>query len=349
MPLNGELKTEPAGVRIGAVDLGREVLVIAEIGNNHEGDVGRAEEMIGRAAEAGAQAVKFQTIVPESLVAPDQAARLAQLRRYALTPEDHARLAEAARRAGVLFLSTPFALEAVPWLDPLVPAFKIASGDNDFVALLEAVAGAGKPILLSTGMADLAAVETAKAVIESVWALAGRDPGLVLLHCVSAYPTPLAEANLAAIRSLAALGRPVGYSDHTLGVTAALMAVALGARVIEKHFTLSKTQSDFRDHRLSADPADLRELVERVREADALLGDGVKRLMPCERDTAQAARRSLAARRDRAAGHVLGLDDIAWLRPAGGLAPGHEIKLLGRTLRRAISAGERFTTADVDD
>lgn len=335
-------------MKIGHVDIDSEVLVIAEIGNNHEGDLALAEDLIGMAAEAGAQAVKFQTIVPEELVAPEQVARLAQLRRFALSADDHRRLAAAAHAAGVMFLSTPFSLSAVELLAPLVPAFKVASGDNDFVPLLEAVAASGKPILLSTGMADLDAVARAKAVIEnSRPSAAAAAPGLVLLHCVSAYPTPGAEANLAAIRTLATLGTPVGYSDHTLGTAAAVLSVGLGARVIEKHFTISKTHSDFRDHRLSADPAELRELVDRVREANVLLGDGVKRTMPDEKATAEAARRSIAAARSLPAGHVLRMEDLAWLRPAGGMRPGEEAALLGRPLTRAVGAGERFSPKDV--
>jgi N-acetylneuraminate synthase/N,N'-diacetyllegionaminate synthase len=335
-------------MKIGSVDIARDVLVIAEIGNNHEGDLTRALDMIGAAAKAGAQAVKFQTIFPEELVAPDQEARLAQLRRFTLSAEDHKRLAAAARDAGVMFLSTPFALAAVELLRPLVPAYKIASGDNDFLPLLKSVAATGKPILLSTGMADLGAVQIATRTIEETWSVDGHDPGFVLLHCVSAYPTPANEANLAAIRMLASLGRPVGYSDHTLGISAAVLSVGLGARVIEKHFTLSKTQSDFRDHKLSADPGEMKELVERVREANLLLGDGEKRCMTSERGTADAARRSLAVNRDLPKGHVLGSQDLAWLRPAGGLRPGSEAGVIGRALRKPAKAGSRIALEDIE-
>lgn len=334
-------------MKIGSVDIDREVLVIAEIGNNHEGDVGLAEELVHLAAEAGAQAVKFQTIVPASLVAPDQPARLAQLGRYQLDANAHRRLADAAQRAGVMFLSTPFALEAVAALDPLVPAFKIASGDNDFVPLLEAVARTAKPVLLSTGMTDLAGAAYGKAILERVWGESGVDPGLVLLHCVSAYPTAREDANLNAVRTLASLGVRVGYSDHTLGIDAPPAAVALGARVIEKHFTRSKTQSEFRDHALSVEPSELKEMVARIRAVEALLGDGRKRTMASETATAAAARRSICAARDLPAGHVLSPADLAWLRPAGGLRPGRESEILGRALARPYAAGERFSLEGV--
>jgi sialic acid synthase SpsE len=331
-------------MRIGAVDLGREVLVIAEIGNNHEGDFGRAQELVARAAAAGVQAVKFQTIVPERLVSATQAARIEQLRRYAFTYEQFGRLAEAARAAGVMFLSTPFDVESVRHLDPLVPAFKIASGDNDFVALLEAVAATAKPVLLSTGMAGVDEVRRACGTVEAVWRARGVAPGLVPLHCVSSYPTPAEAANLLAIPALAReTGCTVGYSDHTLGIDAAVLSVALGARVIEKHFTLSKTQSEFRDHPLSADPGELAELVRRVRVAETMLGTGSKALQPVEEAVAKAARRSIVARRDLPQGHVVAREDLDWLRPGGGLAPGREDLLVGRPLRRAVAAGEMIT------
>lgn len=336
-------------MKIGPVDLTREVLIVAEIGNNHEGDLDRAEEMIRRAAEAGAQAVKFQSIDPERLVAADQTARLEQLRRFALTADDHARLAAVAADAGVLFLSTPFSLEAVTLLDPLVPAFKIASGDNDFAPLLTQVATTGKPLLISTGMSRPEDIALAAARVRAAWAAAEcGDPGLALLHCVSAYPTPSSAANLRAILALPTYGAIAGYSDHTLGIEAAVLSVALGARVIEKHFTLSKTQSDFRDHQLSAEPQELAELVERVREADVLLGDGVKRIHDEEAPVAAAARRSICAARDLKPGEVVGPEDLAWLRPAGGLPPGSEGELLGRSVVQPITAGTALTLDVMD-
>lgn len=328
-------------MNIGAIDLSRDVLVIAEIGNNHEGDFGLATEMVHAAAAAGAQAVKFQTIQPERLVSATQTARIAQLGRYAFSRDQFAELAGIARAAGVMFLSTPFTPDVVPWLDPLVPAFKIASGDNNFTPLLAAVAATGKPILLSTGMTDLAAINQACQTIETVARTSGQPGEIALLHCVSAYPTPPEQANLRAIATLAReTGKVIGYSDHTLGIDAAVLSVALGARIIEKHFTLSKTQSEFRDHALSADPAELAELVRRVQLAQTLLGTGEKTLQEGEMPTAAAARRSIVARTPLPAGHLLVDADIDWLRPGGGLAPGQESLILGRRLTQAVARGE---------
>jgi len=327
-------------MRIGKLDLDERVMVVAEIGNNHEGSYGLAEEMIGLATAAGVDAVKFQTMVPERLVSPREEKRLAQLRRFQLSYEQFERLAEAARRAGVLFLSTPFDVDSARFLMPLVPAFKIASGDNNFFPLIDVVAQAGKPIILSAGLADLEDVRRTKTFIDGVWAKQGVDPGLAVLHCVVSYPTPTSEANLLAIRRLASLGVTVGYSDHTLGIDAAVLSVALGARVIEKHFTISKTHSGFRDHQLSADPADMAELVRGVRLAEEMLGTQEKRVLECERSLAVGARRSIVAARDLAAGTTLTWDDLDWLRPGGGLAPGQEWDLLGRRLACPVPRGE---------
>jgi N,N'-diacetyllegionaminate synthase len=328
-------------MNVGGIDLSREVLVIAEIGNNHEGSFELARQMILAAAVAGVHAVKFQTIHPDRLVSATQSARLAQLSRFAFNRDQFAELAAIAHAEGLIFLSTPFSPEAVSWLDGLVPAFKIASGDNNYVALLSAVAATGKQILLSTGMAGIAEIGEACRIIEKAAQESGQSVEVALLHCVSAYPTPPDQANLLAIATLAReTGRVVGYSDHTLGIEAAVLSVALGARIIEKHFTISKTQSDFRDHALSADPVEMAELVRRVRCAQELLGTGEKTLQPAEMQAVSSARRSIVARANFPTGHVLTDKDIEWLRPGGGLMPGQESAILGRRLLGPMARGE---------
>jgi len=333
-------------VNIGDCDLDSRVLIVAEIGNNHEGNFDRAIEMIAGAAEAGANAVKFQTIVPERLVSIAQPERIQQLRRFQFSYEQFERLAEQSRRNKLLFLSTPFDIESARFLNRLVSAFKIASGDNNFFPLLDVVARTGKPIILSTGLLALSEVATAKEFIEGKWSESGIQQQLAVLHCVVSYPTPSEEAHLLAIRSLQTLGLTVGYSDHTLGIEAAVLSVALGARLIEKHFTLDKNQSDFRDHHLSADPAELAALVRRVREAETLLGNGDKRRLPCEEPANQLIRRSIVAVRDLPAGATITWDDLAWVRPGGGLPPGQEALVLNRKLARAVGKGQRIVSND---
>jgi N,N'-diacetyllegionaminate synthase len=326
-------------MRIGEHDLDKRVFIVAEIGNNHEGDIARAHEMIARAAQAGADAVKFQTIVPEKLVSAKETSRLAQLAKFQFTMKQFEALAEAAKHAGIMFLSTPFDLDSVAALEPIVPAYKIASGDNDCFPLLERVAQTNRPILLSTGMLDLDGVARAKDSIESVWRLRDFNPGLALLHCVVAYPTPPGQANLGALRDMSGLGSTLGYSDHTIGNDSAVLAVALGSRVIEKHFTLDKNLSEFRDHKLSADPKDFADLVNRVRATEELLGTGVKRVMPVEEPALLSARRSIMAARDLPAGTTIAAADLTWLRPREGLAPGRKAELIGRRLTTAVRRG----------
>lgn len=330
---------------IDSFDIDRNVFVIAEIGNNHEGDVALAEEMVGLAAQAGAHAVKFQSIRPDELVSPQQTDRIEQLSRYQLSSEDHQRLADLAKQEGVTFLSTPFYLDAIEMLNPLVPAFKIASGDNNFQPLLEKVAESGKPILLSCGIADQNDVSAAQRVILNKWQENDICSFLVLMHCVSSYPTAPADADLAAIKRLQEIADLVGYSDHTLGVDAAVIAAGLGACVIEKHFTIDKNYSAFRDHQLSADPRELKELCERVALASEMVQPSGS--LRDSGSNEHAARRSIAARRDLPAGRVIGRDDITWLRPGGGFAPDEEDAVLGRTLERAVRAGDMFRPADL--
>lgn len=331
-------------MKIGRFDLDRDVLVVAEIGNNHEGSFDLAAELIGLASEAGAHAVKFQTFRTEHYVSRADAARFERLKRFELSFDQFAQLARIARGKGLLFLSTPFDLVSARFLDGIVDAFKIASGDITFVPLLEVVAFAGKPILLSTGMATMEEIRDAKAVIERIWRRKKIEQEVALLHCVSSYPVPEDQVNLAAITRLRrAFECTIGYSDHALGIEAAALSVAMGARIVEKHFTIRRDYSEFRDHQLSADPVEMAALVRRIHQVVALMGDGAKEPQQCERGAIAALRRSIAAAVDLPAGAILRLENLTWVRPGGGLPPGQEHLLLGRTLVRAVSAGEPIT------
>jgi sialic acid synthase SpsE len=327
-------------MRIGAFDTDERVLVVAEIGNNHEGDVGVARELVDRAAEAGADAVKFQTFRTDSYVSPRDVDRYARMQGFELAPGAFAELAELAHRRSLLFMSTPLDLDSVDVLSPLVDAFKIASGDVDFFPLLEKVAATAKPVVASTGQSDLDDVERVVDVL---------GPGIGLLHCVSSYPAPEEEVNLRAIGALAARfpDATVGYSDHTIGLDAAPLAVACGARIVEKHVTLARDFSSFRDHQLSLEPQQLQELVRRIRAAETLLGEPRKDVQPSEADARSAVRRSIAAARALPAGHELASADLIWTRPADGLRPGDEASLLGRRLRRDVDVGEHLRLEDV--
>jgi sialic acid synthase SpsE len=332
-------------VRIGDRELTGPPLLVAEIGNNHEGDPGVARELVEAAAAAGADAVKTQVFRTEGFVRRRDAARFAQLERFRLPDAVHEELAVLARERGLLFVATPFDLDSVAFVRPLVDALKVASGDNDFLPLLDAVGRAGRPVLFSTGLSEMADVRATKARLES----AGAAPdAIAVLHCVTAYPIAVERANLAAIGALASeLRCVVGYSDHTIGIETSVAAAALGAQVVEKHFTLRHDYSDFRDHQLSADPAELRRLADALRAVPGMLGEPVKRVLDEERALLAPVRRSIAAARDLPAGHVVALGDLAWLRPRDGLEPGREGELVGRTLARDVAGGDSILLEDL--
>ncbi len=324
-------------------------LVVAEAGVNHDGDLSVALQLVDAAAEAGADAVKFQMFQADRLVAagapkaPYQLETTAtdesqheMLARLELGADAHRRLAERASQRGLLFLSAPFDEESLRALVELgVPAIKLPSPDLTNPFLLEAAARSGKPLLVSTGMADLDEVARAMHVLRAAGA---RE--VVLLHCVSSYPADPREANLRAMRTLESkFGVPVGFSDHTLGTDVALAAVALGAAVLEKHFTLDRTRPG-PDHRASLEPGELKQLVRSIRDVEAALGDGEKKPAASEQANRTVVRRSLAARVDLAEGTVLREEFLTALRPATGIAADQLHSVVGRTLRRPVAAGE---------
>ena len=335
-------------MKIGRVDLNKEILVISEIGNNHEGNFGLAKAMISASAKEGAHVVKFQTIVPDKLVSVKEIETINLFRKFQFSQEQFQELKEYADTQGIMFMSTPFDVESVGFLDRLVPAFKIASGDNNYWPLIESVADTGKPIILSTGMADFQDICNTKRFIESCWHEREIEQELIILHCVSLYPTPPALVNLMSVRYLSEkLESIVGFSDHTIGLDAATIAIALGARVIEKHFTLDKNYSDFPDHAISMDPKDLGELVRRVKETEVMLGEYGVVIEEKQGEIAKIARRSIVAKTNLPAGTKLEWNNLNWVRPGDGLPPGKEDQLLGKILNRDISCGELIMPCDL--
>ena len=326
--------------------------MIAEIGVNHNGDVRLAKQLIDLAAAAGADAVKVQTFTAEALVTPASPkagyqiettsateSQLEILRGLELSEDAHWELQQHCNQKGVMFLSTPFDAAAADLLEQLdVPAFKISSGDVTNLPLLEHVAGKGRPMILSTGMANI------DEVAEAVKAI--RDAGceqLVLLHCVSNYPASVSDVNLRAMHTMAeAFQVPVGYSDHTTGIEISIAAVALGACIIEKHFTLDRNLPG-PDHRASLEPSELGTLIQGIRRVGAALGDGKKVPADSELETARVARRSLVAAENISAGTRILREMIAAKRPGTGLSPAKLSLILGRTALVDITAGSMLT------
>jgi len=338
-------------MKIGNIDIDRDVLIIAEIGVNHEGNYQLAEQMIDEVADTGAQAVKFQTYYASKnlyLSTSIDEARYKRTMRYEFSAEQFQRLAERANNKGLIFLSTPFDLSSVDILDSICPAFKVSSGDLTFYPLLEKISSKEKPIILSTGMGTENEIEKALDVIEK----ASPDPlneRVVLLHCVTSYPCPAEAANLNSIPYLKKrFGLRVGYSDHMLGTLAAEAAVTLGAGIIEKHYTYRKENQTFRDHQLSADKKDITHLVTRVREIEKLLGDHKKDINIIEKDNALAMRRSIGAFVDLNKGDIIQKEDLTFLRPATGLGTDKLDEIIGKHIKRDIDRGSIITEFDIE-
>lgn len=339
---------EIAGRKVGP---GRPCFIIAEAGVNHNGRLDLALELVDAAAAAGADAVKFQTFRAELLATGDAPkaeyqrsskgngeSQFDMLKRLELTEEDHRALVARCRERGILFLSSPFEEESADLLERLgVAAYKLPSGEVTNLPFLEHVARKGKPILLSTGMATLREVDAAVDAI-----LRAGNRRLVLLQCVSEYPADPAEANLRAMASLRdAFDCPAGFSDHTPGIAVSIGAAALGASVVEKHFTLDRGLPG-PDHRASLEPGELADLIRGIRAAESALGDGEKRPGAGESATAAAARKSLVAACDIPEGTLLAPEHVAARRPGTGIAPGERERLIGRRTRVAVPAGTLF-------
>ena len=336
-------------MQIGQIDTSSRVVVMAEIGNNHEGSAERAQELVRAAAASGADAVKLQVFRTELFVDRRDERRFGQLRGFELSREETERLIELARSLDVAVVATPLDLDSAAFLEPLVDAYKIASGDNLFLPLLDTVASTGKPIVVSSGLSDLDRIERSVGYLRERLSAHGQQEQLAVLHCVTSYPADPGDANLASIPYLREhLGCTVGWSDHMLGNEVAELAVAAGARIVEKHFTLDHNTSAFRDHQLSAEPDELRALVERIRSIEATLGEERKTVQPAEEPLRDPIGRSAVAAADLEPGHVLERDDIAWVRPAGGVSPEDAGQLVGRRVREPIPAGRPLSLDDVE-
>lgn len=350
-------RTEPRTVEIAGVPVGDDhpPFIVAEMAANHDRDLAQALRLVDIAARAGAHAVKLQTYTPESLTLPTAhpsaridpvwgAATLHELYAKAAMPyEFHAPLFARAGERGLVAFSSPFDEAGVDFLERLgVPAYKVASPEIVHLPLLRRIAQTGKPVILSTGLSNIGEVEEA---LNTLVAAGSRQ--IVLLHCCSVYPADPASVNLAAMDTLrAAFGYPVGFSDHTLGIAVPIAAAALGACLIEKHFT-NDPGREGPDHRFSLPGADLALMVEGIRQATRARGTGHKVMAAEESVNRAVARRSLFATADIPEGATLTRDLIAIVRPGAGLHPRELDVIVGRVARRAIPAGWPITWDDV--
>jgi N,N'-diacetyllegionaminate synthase len=341
-------------VRVGA---GQPPYVIAEVGSNHNGDMELCRRLIDAAAAAGAHAVKFQSWSESSLIAKEEYQRNTEysdkkkhfgslhemVQAYQFTPQMHQEAEAHCRARGIAFCSSVFSPEEADLLESLqVPFYKIASMDIVNLALLEYVARKGRAVVLSTGMATLGEIERALETVRRT----GNDQA-VLLHCVSIYPPDYEMIHLRNLETLSlAFDVPVGFSDHTLGTAISLAAIALGSAVIEKHFTLDKTLPGW-DHAVSADPGELRVIVEEGKHIFTALGSRRRVVTDAEMVKRRSFRRSLVARRALPEGHVIVESDLDAKRPGSGIAPDERGYVVGRTLSRDVGEDELIRWEDL--
>lgn len=325
------------------------IYIIAEAGVNHNGDINIAKRLVDAAVDAGADAVKFQTFKAQNLVCKNAGKAAYQLetteqaetqyemlKKLELTEKMHEELVQYCRERGIEFLSTPFDVESVDLLLQYeIPLIKIPSGEITNYPYLKKIGKTGKKVILSTGMSTLDEVRDAVQILKNE----GTDK-IILLHCNTEYPTPMCDVNLLTMKTLQEeLGLPVGYSDHTKGIEIPIAAAALGACVIEKHFTLDRTMEG-PDHKASLEPHELRAMVCAIHNIEQAMGDGVKRPSASERRNIGIVRKSIVAKRDISEGEILSEENITTKRPGTGISPMMWEKVIGQRARKNYKADE---------
>jgi len=331
--------------------------IIAEAGVNHNGDIALAHKLIEVAVKAGANAVKFQSFVTENLVTlkaqkakyqiettGQNERQFAMLKSLELTLDQQKELKTHCDDIGILYLCTPYEPKSADFLGEVgVAAYKIASTDTTNIPFLRYIARKGIPVILSTGMSSLGEVEEAVNELK----LHGLNEKIIILQCTSEYPAPVNEINLRAIKTMEhAFGCPVGFSDHTPKIGASPWAVAAGAYVVEKHFTLDRNMTG-PDHRVSIEPKELAILVSTIRDVEAALGDGIKRPMPSELPNKTRMQKSLVTTRLIAAGETIRQTDLTCKRPGNGLSPKWFDKVVGEKAAKLIQKGEMIKISSI--
>ncbi|MBW3544679.1 MAG: N-acetylneuraminate synthase [Bacteroidetes bacterium] len=336
-------------------------LIIAEAGVNHNGDINLAKQLIDVAAQAGADFVKFQTFKADKLVSKEakkadyqeknlndgDQSQYNMLKKLELSEDQHHELLQYSQVKGIKFLSTGFDEESIDFLEQLgIALFKVPSGEITNLPYLKHIASKNRPIILSTGMATLGEIEAALHVLQAV------NPGLdvTILHCNTEYPTPMADVNLKAMNTIrSAFGVKIGYSDHTLGIEVPIAAVAMGATVVEKHFTTDRNLPG-PDHKASLEPSELQAMVAAIRNIEqAISGSGRKQPSPSEAKNKSIARKSIHVKRDVLSGEPFTMENLVMKRPGDGISPMQLALVLGRKSTKNLSAGEKLNWSVIND
>ena len=324
-------------------DLKKKVFIIAEVGNNHEGNFSIAKKLVHLAAKAGVDAIKFQTFRTENFIRKKDIKRFKQLKKFELSYEQFKSLKKLAHIKKIKFISTPLDLESTDFLIKNADLIKIASSDNNFFPLIEKVLKSKKSIIISTGMTNISQIKDLTNYIYKVIGKKSAEKRIALLHCVTSYPVEDKFANLRSVEYLIKNSKlTIGYSDHTLGNDACIAAVAMGAKVIEKHFTINKKFSKFRDHALSADYTDLKNIVSRIRKVEKQLGRFNKEIQKPEKKLIKIVRRAAYADRDILPGEKISIKNVKFLRPSLTSNFFYLKKIIGRKIKKTFYKDQKI-------
>jgi N-acetylneuraminate synthase/N,N'-diacetyllegionaminate synthase len=326
--------------------------LIAEIGGNHEGDFDYAQRLTQLACESGVDAVKFQIYTGDTLVSRiEDPQRNKHFSKFELKPKQYIELAKQCRLNDTVFLASVWDMSALEWIDPYLEYYKIGSGDLTAYPILKAIISTRKPIILSTGLSTLDEVREAVNYVQSLDSRYKRKEYFALLQCTSMYPIPNEDANLRVIELLREeFNLPVGYSDHTIGTAAVETAVAMGAEIIEMHFTDSRDGKSFRDHQISFTCEEIQQLILRIKKINELQGEATKTPTPSEIESnhVNSFRRAVYPIRDLPSGTTLSEEDLILLRPNHGIDARDYGKVIGKKLQRSVSAHQRLSWDDFE-
>jgi len=319
----------------------KKTFIIAEIGNNHEGNYKNAIKLIDKAKKSGVDAVKFQTFETKNFVNKSEKKRFSRFTNFELSKKNFKKLSIYARKNGLKFISTPLDINSAKYLSNIVDIFKISSGDNNYFELIKTCAKYKKPLIISTGLINLLEINR---ILKNLKELNFPLKKLSFLHCVSDYPVQFGEANLLSIRLLKnKLPITIGYSDHVIGDESCIVAVSFGAKIIEKHFTLNNNFSNFRDHKLSLNPDDMKKMVMKIRKVESMLGFYKKVISKNELKNFKSMRRSLYFTKDLQKGTILEKKHFKIVRPFNKFGPEDIKNFLGKKLKKNVKDSDIVT------
>ena len=319
----------------------KKIFFIAEIGNNHEGSYHNALRLIDQAKKSGADAVKFQTFDTNYFVNKSDKKRFKRLKSFELTKSNFKKLSIYSKKKGLKFISTPLDLDSAKFLSKIVDVFKISSGDNNFYELIKFCASFKKPLIISTGMLNFIEI---KNILKMLNKIKFPKNKLAFLHCVSDYPVEDKEANLLSIRYLRdSLQVTIGYSDHIIGCESCLIAASYGAKIIEKHFTLNNNFSNFRDHKISLNPKNMKEMISSTRRVENMIGKYEKKISNNEKKNYSSMRRSIYFDKKLSKGTIIRRKHLKIVRPYKETAPKDFFKILGKRLKKDVDDSQLVT------